>query len=189
MAGISRGIKFSTGSFAVAPKTGTAAKRKGNLAEREVCDILVACGVPSQLVIASGAAKGAEGDIKVGVKLDKKGNMPDRDESESVIRGEIKNQKVTYKAGDRLFEILELPSDALDLPFKHLEQSEKTRVLFWKRRKAPQGSLVSDFNRAYLAILGIKDFAELIQTILSQRSTIRQLKKRIRTLEGKLADV
>ena len=189
MAGISRGIKFSTGSFAAASKTGVAAKRKGTTAEREVCDILVACGVPSQLVIASGAAKGAEGDIKVGVKLNKHGQMPDRDESESVIRGEIKNQKVTYKAGDKLFEILELPPNALDLPFVHLEQSAKTRVLFWKRRKAPQGSLTGDYNRAYLAIMGIKDFAEVIQTILSQRATIKQLKKRVRELEAKLADV
>lgn len=163
---------------------GKSARAKGARGENETTDILCILGVPSQKVIASGAVKGAEGDIKVGIALMKDGSFPERDESLSVLRGEIKNRQINreepYDWLKNKAYILMAPEKAPDLPFTDLAQSKKTKVLFWKRKNTPHGALKPGrYNEAYLAIMGIEDFADLVRLVLRQKKKIRQLKKEL----------
>ena len=177
-------IRLSTGSFAPPQKTGVAARNKGNRAENEAVEIFSAMGLDCQKVIASGAQKGAEGDIKIGVKRNRDGSIDDRDETKAFLRGEIKNRKTN---SDYPFEVMEAAVGAPDLPFSDLAQSAKTKVLLWKRKKTPKGALQGDYNKAYLAIMGIADFADLVKYAMLQQKLASNRKKKIKELELQIA--
>lgn len=162
------------------------ARQKGFRAEAEVCSILTELGVPTQRVLASGALKGAEGDLKVGVKLLPNGEFPEKDEGMAIMRGECKNRATNI---DRPYEDLKhivamlAPKDSPELPYKDLAQSPATKVLFWKRAKTPQGTISNkNYNEAYLAIMGIKDFAGLLKELQDLREEVEQLRGTVRIL-------
>lgn len=162
------------------PISGKGAKAKGTRGETEFVDILTELGVPSQRVIASGAIKGAEGDVKVGVRLKPDGTMPEKDESFPLLRAEVKN-----RASHPDWIFTELEKSAVEVPFKDLEQSKATSLLAWRRSKIPTGALVGKrYNEIWLCIMGIEDFAIMAKklTLLEEennelRSAIKQLRK------------
>lgn len=147
------------------------ARAKGSRGEAEFCQIMTELGVPTQRVIASGAHKfaGAEADVKVGITLNPDGTFPAADETQGILRTEVKNLAVnpeTYHhalKGDE-FEIVMASFPAQEASFKHLRQSKANRALALRRAKPPQGAVVNkQFAEIFGVFMDIEVFADLLR--------------------------
>lgn len=151
--------------------TGAGARNKGKRAETELVNILRESGIPTQKVIASGAFIGAKGDLKVGVTLNKDGSYPDADESQSLLRAEVKNRKDNpekpyTEKNDPPIAIIQ-GSEANELVFKHLNQDKITKCVIMKRAKITPGDLKNkNYNETHVVVMGLEDWMEMVKQLL-----------------------
>lgn len=151
--------------------SGRACKAKGNRAEIEFVSIMTAEGIPSQRVIGSGAIKGAKSDVKVGVTLTKEGKLPAPDESQALLRAEVKNRKdnpefLHVDANGLQLAITQASREGSELLWRHLNQDDVSTIVVLKRAKTPQGALKNkDYNQAYGVFMGLADFIKLLKKV------------------------
>lgn len=127
--------------------SGAGCRRKGTAAETEIVSILNSAGIPAQRVLASGAFVGAGADVKIGVELDSNGNMPDKDESKCVMRGEIKNRK-----------------DNPERLWTYLKQNIKNKAVILRRPKVPHGVIRDkNYDEVYLVCMGLDEWIKLFK--------------------------
>ena len=147
------------------------AKAKGTRAEVELVEILTEIGVPSMRVLGSGAFKGADSDLKVGVRLKKDGSMPAADEGDPLLRAEVKNRKdnpeYIYKyLKNEAFAMINSPRSAPEFIYEHLNQDEISKCVIMKRAKTPSGALKNkDFNQTHLVVMGLGDFISILKEL------------------------
>lgn len=146
------------------------ARQKGASAERELVKFFDECDIPSQRVLGSGAFRGADSDLKIGIKLEENGNKPASDESKATMRAEVKNrantQEYLFNTGE-LEEICHVrllkkpcPKSLTD----YLEQDKVTKVALLRRAKVPSGAVANkDYNKIYVAVMGLEDFIDLFK--------------------------
>lgn len=154
---------------------GKSARAKGTRGETELIQILNEFGIPSMRVLGSGSFLGAKSDLKIGVKLNKDGTMPDKDEGVPLLRAEVKNRK---DAPDHLYEvlrndpiaILESARKAPEYLYDYLNQDKISKCAIMKRAKTPSGALKNkDYNQTHLVFMGLEDFMEMIKELYERQ--------------------
>lgn len=158
--------------------SGRGARQKGKRAEREFALLATEkFGVPTQLIIASGAIRRAEGDCKIGVKLTKGGEFPPPDESICLLRGEVKN--VAAMGSEKLWAVVDSGKRVTKLLEKAVDQSQMTTVVLVRRNKIPSGALKdpSRMAEAWLATMGADDFLNLVKEVITLRKENKKLKR------------
>lgn len=146
------------------------ARQKGANAERELVKFFDKNNIPSQRVLGSGAFRGADSDLKIGINLEEDGSKPPSDESKATMRAEVKNRANTQEYLFNTEELEELcsirllnkacPKSVVD----YLEQDKITKVALLRRAKVPSGAIAKeDYNSIYVAVMGLGDFIELFK--------------------------
>lgn len=150
--------------------SGASSRRKGIGAEREFVDICKELGLPAQRVIGSGAFMGAKGDIKVGVRLNKDGTYPESDESQSLLRVEVKNRKTnpeylfTDQKREDVIGFIDCSNAGPEFMWDYYNQDSVTKAVVLRRKRVPTGALSKkDYNQVYMVCMGLEDFAELMK--------------------------
>jgi len=158
------------------PKSGgRSAKSKGNRGEEQIVEALTALGLPSQRVLGSGAMRGAVSDVKVGVRLNPDGSMPEKDEAQGVMRVECKNRKDnpdfhSQLTIDNIFALLVTTKQGQEILWKHLDQDAITKAVIMKRAKTPYGALkAGKYNECFGVFMGLADFAALLRAAYPDR--------------------
>lgn len=155
---------------------GRAARNKGARAEAELVKILTEFGIPSIRVLGSGAWEGAKSDLKVGVRLNEDGTMPDKDEAVPVLRAEVKNRKsnpewVYDKFNNDAFAMVSSTRAAPEYLFEYLTQDAISKCVMLKRSKTPKGSLKDkSYNDTHLVVMGLEDWMHLLKELYDLRS-------------------
>lgn len=154
----------NTGGTTTARKRGGASSRnKGNRAERLLVALLRELGLPAQRVLGSGSFIGAKSDVKVGVRL-RDGKYPPADESESLMRVEVKNRKTNPESWWLAVEniIATLGPDVTEVIYSYYNQDAISKAVVLHRPRVPQGS-ASDPNQVFMVAMGLKDWVELVK--------------------------
>ena len=133
-------------------------------------------GIPTQRVLSSGAMKfsGADSDTKVGIIPNPDGTYPPADETQGIMRAEVKN-----KAANPDFHP-EFESDHLDIvmtnrkpqeqQWKDLRQSKSNRVLALRRPSVPHGAIANKrFGEVFGVFMDIEVFADLLRRAYPDR--------------------
>ena len=148
------------------------AKQKGTKGEVEFVEAMKACGIPCQRVLASGAFRGAKADVKVGVRLKKDGSYPEQDESEAIMRVEVKNRADNPESLHTTRNNLPTEGvlfgpckrDAPEALWKYLEQDAITKAVVLRRAKVPTGAIANeDWNQVFMVAMGLEDFSRLFR--------------------------
>lgn len=144
-------------------------RRKGAKAESEIVQLLCELGIPSQRVLGSGAFRGAKSDIKVGVRLNEDGSMPNKDEAVCITRAEVKNRKTNpeylFDGSAPVAEMIAvLKRKCPEYVFEYMNQDVEAKYTMLRRAKVPRGALAEkDYNQVYCVAMGLNDFVELFK--------------------------